>query len=320
MKENSNKIDIAVLGVAVVDIIAYPADRSLFERDNTPLEKVHVSPGGDAVNQALGLVGFGSSVSLSCRLGEDTLGRLLLGKLSAAGIGTKGVVLAPESSTSCSIVLVSASGERNILCQKGSNYDFCLSDVDMNIIANARALSVGSIFGMPKLEEDGLSQVLRHAKKSGAVTFADMGSDKKNLRLSGVKPFLPHIDFFLPSETESVHLTGETSPEKAAAIFKDCGAGGVVIKLGGRGAYADIPGYTGYVNPFDISPVDTTGSGDAFCAGFIHSILSSKSAQQALEFASACGAFAALHHGASPPGMSVQTIHSFISATPVKKM
>ena len=315
---NDKKTDVVTIGVAVVDITAYPADRSIFDRDNTPVDEVLLTPGGDAVNQSLFLAGLGRSVSLSCRLGDDSLGRFLAGKLSDAGVNIENVVLSPDSSTSSAIVLVAKTGERHIICKRGSNYDFCLSDIDMDTIANTRVLSIGSIYGIPKLEESGLAEVLQHAKKSGVVTFADMGSDKKNLRLEGIKPFLPFIDFFMPSETESVHLTGEKDPANAAAIFKKFGAGGVIVKLGSKGAYADIPGFCGYINPFDINAVDTTGSGDAFCAGFIHGILSSQSAVQALQFASACGAYTALQH--IRPAFSMPDMLSFIERTSFKKI
>ncbi len=315
---NDKKTDVVTLGIAVVDITAYPVDRSIFDHDNTPIDEVMLTPGGDAVNQALFLAGLGRSVRLSCRLGDDFLGHFLAGRLSNAGVNIENMVLSPDSSTSSAIVLVSKTGERNIICKRGSNYDFCLDNVDMDAIANTRALSIGSIYGIPKLEEAGLAEVLQHTKKSGVVTFADMGSDKKNLRLDGVKPFLPFINFFMPSETESIHLTGENNPAKAAVIFKEYGAVGVIIKLGNRGAYADIPGFCGYINPFDINAVDTTGSGDAFCAGFIHGILSSQSSEHSLRFASACGAYNALHN--ERPSFNISDINWFIKKTPFKSL
>ena len=315
MLKTAKKYDVIALGVAVVDMTAYPVDRSLFERDNTPVEKVLLAPGGDAVNQALSLSRLGDRVSLCCRLGDDSLGRFVLGEISGAGVKPENITLSADSVTSCAIVLVSKDGERNILCSKGNNYDFCISDINMDAIADTRALSVGSIYGIPKLEENGLTDVLSCAKKHGAVTFADMGSDKKDQRLDGLKPLLPYIDFFMPSDTESVHLTSENDPAKAAAIFKDCGAGGVIIKLGAKGAYADCPGFCGYITPFSISPLDTTGSGDAFCAGFIHSILADSNIPRALDFASACGAFAALSHGAVPSDISEHAIQHFIKTT-----
>ncbi len=129
------------------------------------------------------------------------------------------------------------------------------------------------------------------SKARGVLTFADMCVDKKGLKLNGIKPFLPYIDYFMPSETESIHLTGCTDCRRAAAIFRDAGTKNVIIKLGGRGVYAECDGFSGFARPFDITPTDTTGSGDAFCAGFIHSMLNGKTTKECLDFASACGAF-----------------------------
>jgi sugar/nucleoside kinase (ribokinase family) len=304
----------------VVDIVAYPADKTLFERDNTPIEDVLITIGGDAVNQAVALSSLGELTSLCCRVGDDTMGKLLLSEVSSRGVSTENIVIAPTSVTSTAIVLVAKNGDRNIICKKGNNYDFCLADIDMDLFANTKVLSVASLYGIPKLEAHGLLKVLQHAKANGALTFADMGSDKKNLKLRGLKSFLPYIDYFLPSEAESTHLTGQPNAALASAMFKDAGAGSVIIKLGSRGVYCDSDSFTGYVNPLDITPIDSTGAGDAFCAGFIHSILVKKDLQTSLEFASACGALATQYLGASNTLLSAASIASFINATPKKNL
>lgn len=313
---NQKKHDVITLGTAVVDITAYPADKSIFDRDNTLIEEVRMCPGGDAVNQAMVLSGLKDSVSLCCRLGEDSFGRLLKNEAQDAGINTENVMLSPDSVTSTAIVLVAENAERNIICKKGNNYDFCLSDINMDEIADTRALSVASFFCISKLEMDGLEEVLKHAKKSGAVTFADCGADKKNEGITAIAPFLPHLDYFMPSEIESTKLTGEKDPVKAAKILKSYGVSNVVIKLGSRGVYADCIDFCGYVDPLMVTPLDTTGAGDAFCAGFIHSVLARISTEESLEFASACGAYTALHFGASSPDITTRKIETLISNSP----
>ena len=310
------KYDVITLGTAVVDIIASPADKSIFDRDNTLIEEVRMCPGGDAVNQGMVLSGLEDSVSLCCRLGDDSFGRLLKNEALTAGINTENVVLSPESVTSTAIVLVAENGERNIICKKGNNYDFCFGDINMHEIADTRALSVASFFCISKLEKNGLEEVLKHVKKSGAITFADCGADKKNEGIAAIAPFLPHLDYFMPSEIESTKLTYEKHPAKAARILKSYGVSNVVIKLGSRGVYADCNDFCGYVDPFEITPVDTTGAGDSFCAGFIHSVLAGMCIEKAIEFASACGAYTALHFGASSPDISTNEIEALIEGTP----
>ncbi len=313
MKTTAKKINVITLGVAVVDIVAYPADKGLFERDNTPIDDILITIGGDAVNQSVNLAALGSSVSLSCRVGDDKMGALLISELQSHGVITQNVAVSGDSVTSTAIVLVAKDSDRHIICKKGNNYDFCIDDINMNAIGCAKALSIASIYGIPKLEAHGLKEILQLAKANNVLTFADMGSDKKNQKLKGVTPFLPYIDFFMPSLVESTHLTGESNVVFAAKMFKDAGSNGVIIKLGAKGAYCDCDAFTGYVNPFRVTPVDTTGAGDAFCAGFIHSMLHGTSVIHSLEFASACGAMATQQLGACNAAPSEAQVTAFIA-------
>lgn len=308
-------IDVITLGIAVIDIVARPADRTLFDRANTRIEDITLATGGDAANQAADLAKLGRRTALVCRVGDDSMGRLLLSEIAGTGADVSHVAVSPESVTATAIVLVSQDGQRNIISKRGSNDDFCLADIDLALIQKARALSVGSLFGCAKLEEDGLETVLKQAKQSGVATFADMAADKKGLRLKGIAPFLPYIDWFLPSDYDSTHLTDGLEVADAAKAFMDAGAKNVVIKLGRRGAYACCEGFTGYVPAFDIEAKDTTGSGDAFCAGMIHSLLGGNNAEEALTFACACGAFNALYFGAACAPINSEAIRRFIETT-----
>jgi sugar/nucleoside kinase (ribokinase family) len=307
-------IDVVALGIAVMDIAARPVDQTLFDRDNTRIDDITLTTGGDAANQAADLTRLGRSAALCCRIGDDALGRMFLSEMAARGVDVSRVAVSGESVTSAAIALISHDGQRNIITRPGNNYDFCISDVDMELIASARALSIGSLYGCLKLEEDGLEAVLANAKNHGAATFADMSSDKKGTKLQGIAKFLPYIDWFLPSECESAHLTDCLKPEDAAQVFIDSGAKNVVIKLGDRGAYARCGGFTGYVPAFKIEAVDTTGSGDAFCAGLIHSLLDGKNTKEAITFACACGAFNALYLGAAAAPLSPEQIDAFIAS------
>jgi len=313
--------DVITLGIAVMDIIASSADRTLFDRDTTPIDEIVVCPGGDAANEAINLKKLGLSVALSCRLGHDSMGGLFLSTMNSHGVDTSHTVISPVSRTSTSIVIVSANGDRNIICMRGNNYDFCFSDIDLNFIENAKALCIGSFFGCPRLEEDGgLLKVLKHAKSRNIITFADMASDKKSQKLKGIERFLPYTDYFLPSENESKNLTGIGDCAQAARVYKDAGAKNVVIKLGGRGAYASMEGFEGYINPFSIAPKDTTGAGDSFCAGLIYGILKGLGAEKTLGAASACGAYNSLYMGANTSPLSETVLFDFIASTPKIKI
>jgi len=313
--DSMKKFDVIALGIAVMDILAGPVDPTLFDHDNTRIKDITLATGGDAANQAADLARLGNRVALSCRLGEDALGRMFLSEMTARGVDVSHVAVSAQSVTSAAVVLVSPGGQRNIITRPGNNYDFCLDDIDIGMLKDARALSVGSLYGCLKLEEEGLEAVLARAKQEGLTTFADMSADKRNTKLKGISAFLPYIDWFMPSECESAHLTDGLGEKDAAQAFLDAGAKNVVIKMGERGAYVRSEDFAGYVPAFDIEAKDTTGSGDAFCAGLIHCLLDGSGTEEALAFACACGAFNALYSGAANAPFSPETIRRFIETT-----
>jgi ribokinase len=94
--------------------------------------------------------------------------------------------------------------------------------------------------------------------------------------LSSVRELLPHVNAFLPSESEIRSLFGSGVTMRAAArILGDWGAPLVVIKGGPKGILLfdresgrqwRLPAY----HPVgDERVIDVTGAGDAFCGGFM---------------------------------------------------
>src|SRR5206468_1402314 len=80
-------------------------------------------------------------------------------------------------------------------------------------------------------------------------------------------------DYFIPNETEAEAITGRpvSTPEDALACAADLlqkGFQRVVITLGERGSLIASPAGHFHVPPFPVTPVDTTGAGDAFIGSF----------------------------------------------------
>ena len=162
-----------------------------------------------------------------------------------------------------------------------------------------RALSVASLFCVPYLEEDGLEELLRECRKRGVLTFADLGSDKKHQGFEGIRRFLPHLDYFLPSEEDSLRMTGKDTPEEAAAFFLEHGCGCAVVKCAARGAYYCTERESGWVPALPVTPVDTTGAGDCMSAHFIHGILAGLPLREACRSACEAASRSTLKMGAS---------------------
>ena len=101
---------------------------------------------------------------------------------------------------------------------------------------------------------------------------------------------LRDADLFFPNEREAALITGRTDPERMLEILSEKGARNVALKLGARGATLCWGGKLFRCPPFPVNPVDTTGAGDCFDAGFLYAWFKGESPEQCLRTAAICGA------------------------------
>jgi ribokinase len=79
----------------------------------------------------------------------------------------------------------------------------------------------------------------------------------------------------MPSENEVKLLTGKDWKEGAKQLLNE-GAEIVAVKLGQKGCYVTDGSQDHLIPPFKTRVVDTTGAGDAFCAGFLYGLVKKK--------------------------------------------
>src|SRR5262249_42230215 len=108
---------------------------------------------------------------------------------------------------------------------------------------------------------------------------------------------LPQADIFFPNESEAARITGESNPERILQRFRDAGLRCVVLKLGANGAALLHDGKMYFEPPLHITPVDTTGAGDCFDAGFLHAWLNAEPPEACLRTANICGALSCRQYG-----------------------
>ena len=122
----------------------------------------------------------------------------------------------------------------------------------------------------------------------------------------------------VPSWDEASYVTGLDQEEKMADYFLERGAGNVIIKLGRDGSFFKNAQERFYMDSYDVKPVDTTGCGDNFTAGFIHAYLKGLPMRDCVRFASASGALNALGLGASSYIRSEKMVLDFMENAPVR--
>lgn len=308
--------DVACIGILVADVVTRTV-RALPERGKLSLmDHIDLFTGGCAVSSAVDMARLGLKTAVSGKIGADGFGSFLKQSLAADGIDVSHVAVDNTCGTSASVVLVDEGGERSFLHALGANAAFTDTDVPDALLASSRIVFVAGTMLMPAFDGEPCACVLHRARQFGAITALDTAWDAQGRWMRVLAPSLPLLDYFLPSYDEAAALTGETDPERMADLFLEKGVGTVVIKLGGEGCLAATEKGKWRVPGFRVPVVrDTTGAGDAFCAGFLTGITSGLPLTEAARMGNAVGALCVAEVGASTGIRDLAQVRQLMSNT-----
>lgn len=130
--------------------------------------------------------------------------------------------------------------------------------------------------------------VLGRAKAAGLKISLDPSWDDTLILDKTMLSYGKDIDLFLPNETEALTISGKTDVSEALEFLTQYFPR-IVIKCGAEGALASWDGEIYKVAAPKVEVVDTTGAGDAFNSGFIHTWMNGGTIEQCLENAIAVG-------------------------------
>ena len=236
---------------------------------------------------AMGLARLGAPVAFVGRVGDDVWGRYCLDEMQARGIDISRVVRGGGLKTGVT-VSISHPGDRALVTYLGASTALRAGDVDAAALAGFHHLHVSSFFFQEGLRP-GLPDLFARARAAGLTTSLDTGFDPSETWDSGLRETLRETDLFFPNEVELAGLTGCSDPEQGLRAL-DGGRMRVVAKLGAHGAMALDGGKLVRVPAYAVEPVDTTGAGDSFNAGFLYRWLEGAPLVECLRLGAACGA------------------------------
>lgn len=306
-------IDVAAFGMVNLDIIAEPFDAFKLDRKLLIMDDILLATGGDAMNCAMTMACLGLRTALCANLGNDVTGEICMKILRESDVMLDYIRIKPGR-TGTNVTLLK-DGHGKYLYASGVNDALCLEEVDQSIFSRARMVSLHSFYGCGRM---GVPAFFEAAKAGGAVTVADTTSMPEGASFDEVRVCLPAIDYFLPSYEEISVLVGESEPERIASRLRDMGAHNVVIKLGADGCFLDCADYTGGIRGFSVSPLDTTGAGDNFVAGFIFGLCRDLPSHECARMANACGAITTLGVGSNGHVRSPEHLDSFMKSHTMK--
>ncbi len=251
---------IAVIGSANIDMVTYTDDiprpgETIFGRE------FHLGFGGKGANQTAAARKCGAEVSMIARVGDDLFGPATIQNFRSMGIDTTHVQVTPGVSSGVAPIFVDSKGQNRIWVIKGANDKLLPADIDAAADTLKRADFIVMQLEIP-LET--VYHALQFGREHGIRTILNPAPAMPlDLTAAGV------ADYVIPNETEAETIGGSPvgNLDEAKACAKRLIAGGLsrtIITLGANGALVAGKDAMHHVAAFPVSPVDTTGAGDAF--------------------------------------------------------
>lgn len=270
--------EVVSLGIHILDVLGRPVTRIPPRQDVDLIEEIRLTVAGTAAGASIDLAKLGVSVLAMGAIGEDAAGNFIIDTMSRYGIDISGLVRKPGVQTSATMLPIRPNGERPALHVLGANAELTENDVDLDAIANARHLHFGGTFLMPKLDGEPTARILRHARDHGVLITLDLIAIDRPDLLAVIEPALPFVDYFMPGLEEARMICGLVERQDVIRFFLDRGVRYTVFKMGHEGSSIAWCGADGEIEEirvpaFAANVVDSTGCGDAYCAGFIVGLL-----------------------------------------------
>jgi len=243
---------------------------------------------------AMGLARLGTPVAFVGRVGDDVWGRYCLEDLASRGIDTTRVIRGGGLKTGITVA-ITHPGDRALVTYLGAISALRGADIPDSALAGLDHLHASSFFFQQGLRAD-FPDLFARARRAGLTTSLDTGFDPSGGWDGGLRDTLRETDLFFPNEVELEALTGCAAPEQGLRMLQN-GRTRVVAKLGANGAMTLDGGSVVHVAAYAVSPVDTTGAGDSFNAGFLHLWLQGAPLVECLRLGAACGALSTLGLG-----------------------
>ena len=267
-----NRFDVVGFGALNVDKL-FKVNRLAEAEEESFIEDYAEACGGSAANTAVGLARLGCKVGFIGKVGCDREGELLIQDFCKEGINTDGVVRAEQGKSGSVLGFVDKKGARALYINSGVNDSITLDEVNARYASRAQFLHLTSFVGDESFQTQ--KKLLDAISSDTHISF-DPGVLYARRGFASLEPIIRKAHVLMPNAFELTLLTGEIDYCKGADFMVGRGVKIVAVKLGADGCYITDGREQHLIEPFKVNAVDTTGAGDAFCAGFLYGLVKGK--------------------------------------------
>lgn len=234
--------------------------------------------GGAPFNLAVNAKQSGAKVGFVGRVGNDVIGRFVLGEAQKAHLDRLDIQIDAERNTTIAFVTLT-DGERDFAFNRHDTADFNIDfdDIDFESYENLEIVHLGSLMLSEQKGREFAEKIANKASELGAKLSFDMNFRKdiyKNFEDAkrAYAPFVECADIIKFSDDELTDYTGISDMDEAAkSVLKKDKL--LLVTLGKSGSayyYNDLKGIVPSIS--GVKCVDTTGAGDAFFGAFLTNI------------------------------------------------
>lgn len=222
--------------------------------------------GGSAANTITGTAIFGMESGFIGKVGDDELGHLFKSDQEQYGIRSK-LLRGENSSGRAMVFITAANAERTFATYLGAALELGPDDISEE---DFRGYDYFYIEGYLVQNQELIRKAVELARKAGCIIALDMASYNV---VESNEAFLHdivdrYVDIVFANETEAKAFTKMEPREALDEMARHCSI--AVVKVGKDGSMVKSGDEYHYIEAWPATPIDATGAGDTYAAGFIY--------------------------------------------------
>ncbi len=223
------------------------------------------APGGANCNTMRAIALLGGQSGFIGKVGDDNLGQFYEEALLKAGVAS--YLIKTEGTSGACTVFISPDGERTMGTFLGPAPTISPDEITEDVL---RGYDCIHIEGYLIVNEELVRETMKKAKRLGLKVALDLANyNIVNAYKGLLEEVIPqYVDILFANASEAEAFTGLPAQEAVKALEKQVHV--ALVTLGKDGSLIGSEGKFYHVDAEGGKPVDTTGAGDNFAAGFLY--------------------------------------------------
>ncbi|WP_232476109.1 sugar kinase [Flavisphingomonas formosensis] len=272
-----------------------------------------ITYGGDVLNMTVALARLGHRPAFMTALGGDAWSQELLDRWTAEGVDCALIARHPLRVPGLYAIRVDEKGERSFTYwrDRSAARDFFALPQSAALMEQAAAADLLFLSGITLSLFDGagrrrIADLADRVRRHGGIVafdgnFRPRGWGSPDEAERAFLDFAARATIALPTAEDEALMHGhQETPEGIADRWHAQGVAEVIVKLGAEGAFVSADGVRELVPTTPVMPVDTSGAGDAFDAGYLAARLADYGPAAAARFGHRLAGETVRHRGAIP--------------------